>query len=186
MSFNSINSLLDKAVSVANAAATAAGKKTEEVVEASTLKLQQASLNSEISCCYEQLGKMVYAQKVFNECNEQHQNDMVAQISGLLEDLNSLSAKREEILKTKKCPNCGASCSTDSHFCSRCGMTLIPKTEEEAEEPEYVEAEVVCNKAEETVEEAAETVEEKAEDVAEAVEDAVEEAAEKVKEKLDD
>ena len=180
MSFNSINSLLDKAVSVANAAATAAGKKTEEVVEASKLKLQQASLNSELSCCYEQLGKMVYAQKVFNECNGQHQDDMVEQISGLLEDLDSLSAKRDEIFKTKKCPNCGASCTTDSHFCSRCGMTLIPQAQEE--EPEYVEAEVICEEAEETVEEATEVIEEKAEDISEAVE----EAAEKAKEKLDD
>ena len=24
----------------------------------------------------------------------------------------------------KKCPNCGAACSVDSHFCSRCGMVL--------------------------------------------------------------
>ena len=42
-----------------------------------------------------------------------------------------------------KCPNCGASCATDAHFCSRCGMVLheetsvvVPEEVQQSEVPE--------------------------------------------------
>ncbi len=47
----SLNSLLDKAISVANVA----GKKTEEMVEASKLKLQEVSVNADLQDCYEKI-----------------------------------------------------------------------------------------------------------------------------------
>ena len=47
MSLNSLNSLLDKAMSVANVA----GKKTEEMVVVSKLKLQDVSLNADLQNC---------------------------------------------------------------------------------------------------------------------------------------
>ena len=43
----SLNSLLDKAISVANVA----GKKTEEMVKASKLKLQEVSVNADLQDC---------------------------------------------------------------------------------------------------------------------------------------
>ena len=52
----SLNSLLDKAISVANVA----GKKTEEMVEASKLKLQEVSVNADLQDCYEKIGSLVY------------------------------------------------------------------------------------------------------------------------------
>ena len=173
MSFNSINSFLDKAVSVANAAASAAGKKTEEVVETSKLKLRQASLNSEISCCYEQLGKMVYEANRFDVPNEENQTDMMAQIDALLNDLSDLQAKKEEISKVKKCPNCGASCPTDSHFCSRCGMMITPRSEDE----EYTE--------EAADDDFMDTVEDAVEDAVDAAADKIKDTAEEVKEKVE-
>ena len=43
-----------------------------------------------------------------------------------------------------KCPNCGASCSVDSHFCSRCGMVLheqtdLAPTQPQEEQPQQAE-----------------------------------------------
>ena len=43
-----------------------------------------------------------------------------------------------------KCPNCGASCSVDSHFCSRCGMVLheqsdLVPTQPQEEQPQQAE-----------------------------------------------
>ena len=55
----SLNSLLDKAISVANVA----GKKTEEMVEASKLKLQEVSVNADLQDCYEKIGSLVYRSK---------------------------------------------------------------------------------------------------------------------------
>ena len=59
----SLNSLLDKAISVANVA----GKKTEEMVEASKLKLQEVSVNADLQDCYEKIGSLVYRSKKSGE-----------------------------------------------------------------------------------------------------------------------
>ena len=65
--------------------------------------------------------------------------------------------EREELKKVKKCPNCGASCSVDSHFCSRCGMVLheetdltVPEAEEQPAQPQETHPE---NQSEEKSEE---------------------------------
>lgn len=135
MSINSFNSLLDKAISVANVA----GKKTEEMVEASKLKIQEVSVNADLANCYEKIGSLVYSSKKFGADNEQEIEQLLAQADELLEQLSQLQAKREEIRKVRKCPNCGASCATDAHFCSRCGMVLHEETSvvaPEAAQPE--------------------------------------------------
>lgn len=124
MSINSFNSLLDKAISVANVA----GKKTEEMVEASKLKIQEVSVNADLANCYEKIGSLVYSARKLGTDNELEISELVEQADALLEQLAQLQAKREEIRKVKKCPNCGASCATDAHFCSRCGMVLQEET----------------------------------------------------------
>ena len=136
----SLNSLLDKAISVANVA----GKKTEEMVEASKLKLQEVSVNADLQDCYEKIGSLVYRSKKSGEDNAQAIDQLVEQADVLLEQLAQLQSKREEIKKMKKCPNCGASCSVDSHFCSRCGMVLheqsdLVPTQPQEEQPQQAE-----------------------------------------------
>lgn len=136
----SLNSLLDKAISVANVA----GKKTEEMVEASKLKLQEVSVNADLQDCYEKIGSLVYRSKKGGEENAEQIDQLIEQADILLEQLAQLQSKREEIKKMKKCPNCGASCSVDSHFCSRCGMVLHEQTEvavtqSQEEQPEPAE-----------------------------------------------
>lgn len=110
----SLNSLLDKAISVANVA----GKKTEEMVEASKLKLQEVSVNADLQDCYEKIGSLVYRSKKSGEDNEQAIDQLVEQADVLLEQLAQLQSKREEIKKMKKCPNCGA--------CVQCGLPFLP------------------------------------------------------------
>ena len=100
MSINSFNSLLDKAISVANVA----GKKTEEMVEASKLKIQEVSINADLANCYEKIGSLVYSSKKFGADNEQEIAQLIAQADELLEQLAQLQAKREEIPQGKKVP----------------------------------------------------------------------------------
>ena len=97
MSINSFNSLLDKAISVANVA----GKKTEEMVEASKLKIQEVSVNADLANCYEKIGSLVYSSKKFGADNEQEIAQLIAQADELLEQLAQLQAKREEIRKVR-------------------------------------------------------------------------------------
>ena len=123
MSMYSLNSLLDKALSVANVA----GKKTEEVVESSKLKLQEVSIDAQIADCYEQIGSLVYRSRKADVDNEEEIAKLMSQVDELLEQLSQVQCKRAELRKVKKCPNCGAGCDVDSHFCSRCGMMLTPE-----------------------------------------------------------
>ena len=124
---NDFNAILSKMKSWANAA----GKKTEEVVEASKLKLQIVSLNGEISKAYEELGSLVYHAAKKNETIGEEMDVAMDKIDSLLEKLQELESKVGEIKKVRTCSNCGASCPTDAHFCSRCGMILaamVPET----------------------------------------------------------
>lgn len=117
---NNWNTLFDKAKDVANLA----GKKTEEVVETSKLKLQSFSINSDIQDAYEKIGGLVYRARKTGVNNEEEIAASIAEIDELLSALNDLESKIAEIKKVKKCPNCGANCSSESHFCSRCGMVI--------------------------------------------------------------
>ena len=128
---NDFNAILGKVKNWANAA----GKKTEEVVEASKLKLQIVSLNGEISKAYEELGTMVYHAAKNNEPVGEEMDSVMEKIDALLEKLAALEGKVVEIKKVRTCGNCGANCPSDAHFCSRCGVIL--------EAVEYCEAEMV-------------------------------------------
>lgn len=137
MSINSFNSLLDKAISVANVA----GKKTEEMVEASKLKIQEVSVNADLANCYEKIGSLVYSSKKFGADNEQEIAQLIAQADELLEQLAQLQAKREEIRKVRKCPNCGASCSTMPHLEQKCASVAqeAPSEPEKQDEEPLIE-----------------------------------------------
>ena len=140
MSMYSLNSLLDKAISVANVA----GKKTEEVVESSKLKLQEVSIDAQIADCYEQIGSLVYRSRKAEVDNEEEITKLMQEVDQLLEELSQVQCKRAELRKARKCPNCGASCDLDSTYCSRCGMLLqtqeAPSRQPEpSEQPEAAE-----------------------------------------------
>ncbi len=114
------NFFLDKAKQVANAA----GKKTEEVVESSKLQLQIFNLNASIQSAYETIGSLVYHAQKSGLDSSAEIEDALAQVDALFAQLEELEAKVAQIRKTKKCPNCGASCDADSRFCSRCGAIV--------------------------------------------------------------
>ncbi len=123
---NDYNEIFDKAKLIFNAM----GKKTEEVVESSKLKLQILSVNSDIAKAYQELGSIVYhAAKKNSACSEAVEAKM-DDIDALLHKLHTLEERITEIYRVRKCPNCGASCPTDAHFCSRCGMIINPMQEE--------------------------------------------------------
>lgn len=133
---NDFNAILSKMKNLANAA----GKKAEEVAEASKLKLQMVSLNGKISRAYEELGSMVYHAAKKNEPVGEEMDAVMEKIDGLLEELQGLESKVGELKKSQICPNCGAQCPSDAHFCSRCGMIL----QEESFEDGIDECEPEC------------------------------------------
>lgn len=138
---NDFNAILGKMKSWANAA----GKKTEEVVETSKLKLQIVSLNGDISKAYEELGALVYHAAKNNETVGEEMDAVMEKIDELLVKLAELESKVTEIKKERICGNCGAACPVDAHFCSRCGVILEAMEEDEAEEAEESCAELCAD-----------------------------------------
>lgn len=143
---SNFNSFLDSALETAKVVANAAGKKTEEVVETSKLRLQVLSINNELKQVYEKIGTMVYYAEKDHIDVQTAIADLIAEADQLQEQLGEAENRVAQLKKIKKCSNCGASCPADSHFCSRCGMIIDndqPKEYYEAqpEQAEPMEAE---------------------------------------------
>ena len=129
---NDFNAILGKMKNWANAA----GKKTEEVVETSKLKLQIVSLNGDLSKAYEELGALVYSAAKNNDTVGEEMDAVMEKIDSIKEKLAEVEGKVGELKKERTCGNCGAVCAADATFCSRCGVIL--------EAVESCEAEIVC------------------------------------------
>lgn len=112
--------LLYKAKCVANAA----GKKTGEMVEISKMKLQVVQFNSDIDKIYKKIGELIYAGSKNSIDVQAEVKVEMAEIDSVLEQIADLNVKISEAQSTVKCDNCGATNSTDSIFCSRCGRSL--------------------------------------------------------------
>lgn len=132
---NQWNDLFGKAKDIANAAT----KKTGEVVEASKLKLQEASINSDIASSYEKIGSWHYRSKKMGVDFTEKIEKEILRVDGFLEALKELHEKMAEIKRVRKCANCGAVCPIESHFCSRCGMIIDNQTYSPAYDVEYRE-----------------------------------------------
>lgn len=145
-----MNGELNNIFSTVKGWANAAGKKTGEVVETSKIKLKIASLSSEISKAYEQLGEMVYQAAKKNDTLGSEMDEVMDKIDSLLEEVRELESKVGDIKKVRICPNCNSKCSADSRFCSKCGVILSTmiseKVENVAEEADdYVTIDELCN-----------------------------------------
>lgn len=125
---SNLNSFLDNALETAKVVANAAGKKTEEVVETSKLRLQAMSISNELKQVYEKIGTMVYYAQKDNMDVQAAVQAQIAKVDQLLDQLRDTELRAAELKKIKKCSNCGASCPSDSHFCSRCGMVVNEPT----------------------------------------------------------
>ena len=131
--------------------ANAAGKKTEEVMETSKIKLKMVSISSELSKAYEELGELVYQAAKKNDTVGSEMDEIMDKIDSLLQQMRELENKVGDIKKVRICPNCNANCPADSRFCSRCGVilsTMISESTEQVSEgvsEEYVEVEELCN-----------------------------------------
>ena len=97
MSFNSFSSLLDKAISVANVA----GKKTEEVVETSKLKLQEVALNADLEDCYEKIGSLVFRSRTAGMDNEEQIAELIAQAPDRAQAQTRRNQKGKEMSKLR-------------------------------------------------------------------------------------
>lgn len=133
-----IDSLFNSARDVANDV----GKKVNDVVEVSKLKLSAVSLGSDIDKAYQKLGLMAYEMFKSGAQNHELLSGCTAEIDALKEKYAAINLKLDEIKKVQRCPSCGNMVDIEAQYCQMCGCALPhppPPPQEEPIEAEFTE-----------------------------------------------
>ncbi len=108
----------------AKQAASAAGKKTEELVEISKLKLSAMQVNTDIKALYEKLGSAVYSMQKAHYENPELVASLVEEIDDKRGDLKKIRDKIAVLQKAKECPCCQTKNPKEAYYCQKCGSKL--------------------------------------------------------------
>ena len=111
-----------------------AGRKTSEAVEIAKLKMNRMQVNSEIQKTYEKLGAFVYKFRKTGDENNELIDICVNEIDGLLEKLNEIADKINEIKAAVRCPECSAVNDDEAIYCAKCGAKMTAPEEPAAEQ----------------------------------------------------
>ena len=116
----------------AKAAAVTAGKVAEEMVDTSKLKLREAKLSSDIKAAYQRLGNLVYDAMKNGKDNSQVVEMTVAELDQLLRERAELRTSGfTGAARQVSCPQCSALNNQEFTFCSKCGVALYQKFDQE-------------------------------------------------------
>lgn len=131
-------SFLDGVINTTKSAAATAGKKTDEAVRFTKLKIKESQTTGDIKARFEKLGQMAY------EMNKSQNSDValfdaeIAEIDKLYEKLAEINLLLDDLRQEVTCTKCGAKTKRDNSYCPKCGAKLPEKPVEEAapaEEP---------------------------------------------------
>lgn len=111
-------------LSCAKSVAQAAGRKTEEFVELTKVRVQIGDQRREIAAIFEGLGRLVYDSRHTDESMDELIDTCVAELE---ERLAVLERLEERVMATKhavRCPYCGGVNASDAVFCNQCGEKI--------------------------------------------------------------
>ena len=115
-------SFFDDVINTTKNAAQTAGKKTDEAVRFTKLKIKESQTSSDIKAHFEKLGQMAYEMKK-------------AEIDKLYEKLSEINLLLDDLRQEVTCTACGAKTKSDNAFCPKCGAKLPEKPAPAEEEP---------------------------------------------------
>ncbi len=123
-------SFIDDVISTGKSAVSAAGKKTDEVVRFSKLKMKESSLNSDIKNKYEKLGELIYQMAKSGDKDNAEFDKYIAELDECYAGLAEIAAQLDELRNEVTCPKCGAKTKNDNAYCPKCGAKLPEKPTE--------------------------------------------------------
>ena len=106
-----------------NVAATA-GKKTDEAIKASKLKIKSSQLSSDIKSKYEKLGGLVYEMSKTGEKDTDAFDTVIAELDAARAELDDIEKQLDDLKGKVSCPVCGVKTDNDNAFCPKCGAKL--------------------------------------------------------------
>lgn len=131
-------SFLDDVISTGKNVVSAAGKKTDEAVRFSKLKIKESQLNSDIKNKFEKLGALIYQMAKSGEKDNEQFDAFISELDECYEQLSDISKQFDELRNEVTCPGCGEKCKDENSFCPKCGTKLPEKPVPEADEEEPV------------------------------------------------
>lgn len=127
---DSIKTVLDKIYAGASVAGEIAvktaenvGSRASDVYNVSKTNLKILDLTTDIEIIYKEIGRLIYSAHVSDDASTESLDEMLCTID---EKKRQIEELRESIAKggVKVCPSCGRENSSDSNFCSGCGLTF--------------------------------------------------------------
>ena len=114
----------DNVVKTTKDIAETVGKKGEELLTISKLKIKETQIKRDISVKLEKLGKMYYELTKAGEENKLIFKEIIEEIDELRSELSEVRGMIGEIKGVENCPVCGAKNPMDAEFCIKCGEKM--------------------------------------------------------------
>ena len=114
----------DNAAKTVKDIAETAGKKGEELLKISKLKIKETQIKRDISSKLEKLGKMYYELIKIGEENHLVLKEIITEIDELRAELKEVREEIGDIKGTVACPVCKASNPCDADYCAKCGEKI--------------------------------------------------------------
>ncbi len=128
---NNVSMLLEKIKVVAEQTRTAtvraadrAGRKANEMAQATRLNLQIFDRNTECEVLYKEIGKVIYDIHQGAETEEDAIEDKLLALDALHVELDALRTELGSLKTVCNCPHCGRQCSREDAYCAGCGNPL--------------------------------------------------------------
>lgn len=123
-------SFLDNVINTGKNVVSTAGKKTDEAVRFSKLKMKESQLNSEIRNGYEKLGELIYQMAKSGEKDNEAFDEAIAAMDDCYAQLAEIDKQFDELRNQVTCPKCGAKSKSENLYCPKCGAKLPEKVVE--------------------------------------------------------
>ncbi len=130
-------SFFDDVINTTKSAAATAGKKTDEAVRFTKLKIKESQTTGDIKAHFEKLGQMAYEMNKAENPDSALFDAEIEEIDKLYEKLSEINLLLDDLRQEVTCTACGAKTKSDNSFCPKCGAKLPEKpapVEEVAEE----------------------------------------------------
>lgn len=123
-------------INTTKSAAATAGKKTDEAVKFTRLKIKESQTTGDIKAHFEKLGQMAYEMKKAENPDSATFDAEIEEIDKLYEALADINLQLDDLRQEVTCTVCGAKTKSDNAFCPKCGAKLpVKPAPEEKEEP---------------------------------------------------
>mgnify|MGYP004619050093 FL=1 len=142
-------SFFEDVINTTKSAAATAGKKTDEAVRFTKLKIKESQTTGDIKAHFEKLGQMAYEMQKSENPDSNLFDAEVEEIDKLYEKLSEINLLLDDLRQEVTCTECGAKTKSDNSFCPKCGAKLPEKAVPKADEEVILSEDVVAKPEEE-------------------------------------